>query len=143
MNKTKSVTIGFVAGGFVATLSIMLIFCAWGAIEHQTLTAGYSGDGGMVEWMIRWVAIALAVGSISAFVFPYVSEKLRWSNGRYLILSLLLMFGLDLLTYLPIYDSSVHIYPAVYLVLNAIFCIGFGVLIPGLSDARSSGRLAL
>jgi len=134
---------GLVAGGFVAILSIAFIIGAWGAIEQRAMNAGYAGDGGLVDWMSRWTVIAIGIGLAASFMFQQVSARLDWINRRYLVSSVLLMVILDLLAFLPIYSSSVHVYPIAYLGLNTIFCLGFGALIPRMSILGYHGRSIL
>ena len=124
----------------MAILSITLIFSAWGAIEQRANTAGYTSDGGMVDWIIRWAVIAIVIGLVASIIFPYVSARLQWTKISYLLLSALLMITLNLLAYLPIYDGSVHVYPVAYIGLNIIFCLGFGILLPRLSGVGHHGR---
>lgn len=143
MNMKNKQMNGLVAGGIIAILSVAFIIVSWGAIEQHALEAGFSGDGGIVDWVIRWAAIALVIGLVASVAFSFVSARLNWTKSQYLSLSLLLMAALDVLAYLPIYDSSVHVYPAAYLGLNAIFCIGLGILIPTLNKMSYHGRPAL
>lgn len=143
MNMKNRLMNGFVAGGIIAILSVAFIIGSWGAIEQHALEVGFSGDGGIGDWVIRWAAIALVIGLVASLAFSFVSARLNWTKAQYLILSLLLMAALDVLAYLPIYDSSVHLYPAAYLGLNAIFCIGLGILIPTLNETSYHGRPVL
>ncbi|TFG56936.1 MAG: hypothetical protein E4H30_02230 [Methanomassiliicoccus sp.] len=143
MNKKKQIIIGFVAGGFVAFLGVMIIMGTWEAIEQRAITAGYGDDGSLVDWAIRWGAIAIIIGLGASFIFPYVSARLNWTRMQYLFLSIILMMVFDLLAYLPIYDSSVHIYPVAILGLNAVFFLGFGSLIPNFGDIEPPQELAV
>ncbi len=134
MNTTKMSINGVVVGGIVAILSIAFIFGAWSIIEQRTVDTGYAEDGTMTDWMIRWGIIAITIGLAADLIFPYLSAKMQWTNRRYLVFSVLLMIILDLLVFLPIYDSSVRVYPVAYIGLNTIFFIGFGALVPRLSE---------
>ena len=143
MNMKNKLMNGLVAGGIIAILSVVILIGSWGVIEQRAMEAGFSGDGDIGDWAIRWVAIALVMGLVASVAFSFVSARLNWTKAQYLSLSLLLMAALDVLAYLPIYDSSVHVYPAAYLGLNAIFCIGLGILIPTLNKMSYQGRPVL
>lgn len=138
----SAVPIGLLAGAIVALISIAFIAGAWDLIEQRALDAEYETDGDIDAWMIRWADISIMVGIAASLVYSFAAPRWRWANAHHLIKSALIMAVLDLLAFLPIYDSSVHIYPAVYLGLNAIFCMGLGFLIPALSSMSHRGRPA-
>lgn len=131
---------GILAGGIVAVLSIAVIVVAWGSIQQRCLDAGYIGEGGITDWMIRWAFIAVLTGIVVSIAYPHASAWLRWSGMSYLALSAMAMVALDLLAYLQPIDGPMHVYPTAYLGLNAVFCLGLGILIPALNGPGLLGR---
>jgi len=140
MKTTKTLVNGLVTGGILAVISIAFIVGAWDVIEQRALEVNYMDDLNINDWAIRWAVIALVLASVLSLAFSWISANWNWTNVQYFILSIIVMITLDVLAFLPIYDSSVRVYPIAYLGLNAIFCIGLGTLIPFFNERSYLGR---
>jgi hypothetical protein len=127
---------GLIAGAVVAALSALLILLTGQYLNDQS--AGLSavegnGHSVMSEWMVRWVAISLVFGVVAAYMFNFTAINFAWNGTQYFMLAAVLVIILDVLAFVPLYDGGIAPYTFEWLGLNAVFGIGFGLLIPVLA----------
>lgn len=124
---------GLIAGVVIAVLSVLLIMLTGQYINDQA--AGLSAVDGkgysvISEWMSRWAMVSLVFGVVAAYAYNFITVNFAWNGTQYLIVAVALVIILDVLAFVPIYDGKTAPYACEWLGLNAVFGVGFGLLIP-------------
>lgn len=124
---------GLIAGVVIAVLSVLLIMLTGQYINDQA--AGLSAVDGkgysvISEWMIRWAMVSLVFGVVACYTYNFITVNFAWNGTQYLIVAVALVIILDVLAFVPIYDGKTAPYAFEWLGLNAVFGVGFGLLIP-------------
>lgn len=113
---------GLMAGAAVGAVSAVAVL----AIGPH-LADGASGVAG---WAGKWALISVAFGVFAAIAYGVLSQQWVWGPQQFLALAMGLAAALTVLEFLPVYGGGFAPNWQLYTVLNFVYALGFGYLIP-------------
>lgn len=121
----ETIKSGLIAGAAVAAVSAIAV-ASIGAVVNDT-------DGGLIGFAGKWAVISVVFGVVAALGYSFLHGSFGLDGSGYLYLATGLAIALTAMEFLPIYGgSSFAPHWQIYAVLNFVFALGFGSLVPKL-----------
>lgn len=115
---------GLVAGSAVAALSgVAVLGMSVFLSDLKEDAAGFAG---------KWAVISLVFGMAAAVVYQFMSSEWSMGGTGYLGLAVGMAVALTAMEFLPLYGGGFAPHWQTYAVLNFVYAVGFGTLIPRL-----------
>ena len=116
---------GLIAGAAIAAVSVVTVDSVGALVNDH--------DGGLMAFAGKWGLIAVVFGVVAALGYGFLSGSLGVDATGYLYLAIGLATALTVMEFLPLYGASGFApHWQVYAVLNYVFGLGFGYLVPKL-----------
>ncbi|WP_147654243.1 hypothetical protein [Methanomassiliicoccus luminyensis] len=87
-------------------------------------------SGNVAGWAGKWALISVVFGVFAAIAYGALSQQWDWGPQHFLVLAAGLAVALTAMEFLPIYGGGFAPNWQLYTVLNFVYALGFGYLIP-------------